>query len=363
MDFNPSDEQRMLADSVSRFVRNRYDLERRNAYLARPSSYCTENWQMLAELGITALVLPAERGGFDGTPADVAAVMEQLGKGLVVEPVISSAVIAARVLAAASTHAEIAAAAGAGKRRIAIAFADPPASRPGPAQPMRYEVAGGGLRLKGIKTLAVQALGADAVIFPCTGPQGFAAFLISPDTLPGITRKDYRLLDGSLASEFHFDDIEIAGGDRLVDVTLEDWITAKIWGGIAVCAEMLGIMGRLLDETGHYLRTRKQFGGAIGKFQALQHQMARMLMEQEKARALLYRAVTSFPEAGHRGAVRDCHRFMGKAAMDIGEGCLHLHGGIGVTDELFVGKALKRINFLRYHVSLDELRHEAHRCC
>lgn len=347
MDFNPSDEQRMLADSVSRFVQNRYDLERRKTYLSNLGSYCIENWQMLAELGITALAFPAELGGFDGTPADVAVVMEQLGKGLVVEPVISSAVIAARLLAAASAHAEIASAAAAGKRRVAIAFADPPANRSSPAEPMRYEVAGGGFRLKGTKTLAVQALGADAVIFPCTGSQGFAAFLISPDMVPGIVRKDYRLLDGSLASEFHFADIEI-GGDRLIDVKLENWIRAKAWGTIAVCAEMLGISGRLLDETGDYLRTRKQFGGAIGKFQALQHRMARMLMEQEKARALLYRAVASLSRAEPRGAIGDCQRFMGKAAMEIGEGCLHLHGGIGVTDELVVGQALKRILFLRH---------------
>ena len=354
MDFNPSDEQRMLADSIRRFVQSKYDLERRKAYLKRPGSFCTENWKMLTELGITALVLPDELGGFDGTLADLVVVMEQLGKGLVVEPVTSSAVIAARILAASSAHAGIAAAAAAGERRIAVAFADPPASRPGPAAPLRYEADGGGFRLIGIKTLAVQSLGADAVIFPCQGPQGFAAFLIAPDTLPGITRKDYRLLDGCLAAEFHFDNVEV-GGDTLIDVTREQWTSANAWGDIANCAEMLGIMSRLLDETGEYLRTRKQFGVAIGTFQALQHQMARMLMEHEKTRALLYRAAAPAEGVKLLDAVRDCRRLTGKAAIEIGKGCLHLHGGMGVAEELFVGPALKRLNFLRGHVLLDKV--------
>lgn len=354
MDFNPSEEQRMLSDSIARFVQDRYDLERRKAYLQHAGSFCSENWRMLAELGITALVFPDELGGFDGTPADVAVVMEQLGKGLVVEPVTSSAVIAARALAASSAHAGIAAAVAAGELRIAVAIGDPPASRPGLGAPLRYEGDGEGFRLNGIKTLAVQSLGADAVIFSCRGQRGFAAFLIAPDTIPGITRRDYRLLDGSLASEFHFDDVEI-GGDTLIDITLDEWTGAKAWGDIADCAQMLGIMRRLLDETSDYLRTRKQFGVAIGTFQALQHRMARMLMEYEKARALLYRAAAPAQGVEPLGAVRDCRRVTGRAAMEIGEGCLHLHGGMGVTDELYVGHALKRLNFLRRHALLDEV--------
>jgi alkylation response protein AidB-like acyl-CoA dehydrogenase len=350
MDFNPSDEQRMLADSVGRFVQDRYDLDRRKAYLSGPASYCPENWRMLAELGITALVLPAGLNGLDGTPADVAVVMEQLGRGLVVEPVIPSAVLAARILAASPAHAETAAATAAGEHRIAVALAAPPASRGGSAAALTCEAADGGCRLTGTATLAVQAAGADAVIFSCAGPQGFAAFVFAPDETPGIARRDYRLLDGSLASEFRFDGAAVPAGARL-EITSEDWTRAKAWADIAACAEMLGIMGRSLDETAEHLRTRKQFGAALGTFQAPQHRMARMLFEYEKARALLHGAAMASGEDELVGAIRDCRRYIGAATIEVGEACVHLHGGMGVTDEVFVSNALRRLNFLRHFVS------------
>lgn len=352
MDFHPSDEQRMLADSVSRFVQDRYDLERRKTYLSSPESYCPENWRMLADLGITALALPGELGGFDGTPADIAMVMEQLGRGLVVEPVLPSAVIAARLLAASPAHAELATATAAGDRRIAVAFADPPASRPGPANRLRFEPADDGFRLNGVKTLAIQAVDADGVLFPCEGPNGFAVFLIEPHEVRGLVRKDYRLLDGSLASEFHFSDVEVPARNVL-EVRRKDWASAAAWGNIAACAEMLGIMDRLLAETSDYLRTRKQFGVALGTFQAVQHQMAWMLIEFEKARALLLRATATVNAPQWPDAVNDCRHFIGRVAVELGEKCMHLHGGMGVTDELFAGNAHKRLILLHRLTALN----------
>lgn len=357
MDFSFSDEQRMLADSVSRFVQDRYDLERRKGYLSCTTSYSAENWRTLAELGITALALPAELGGLDGTPVDVAVVMEQLGRGLVVEPIISSAVIATRILAASPAHTGIAAASAAGERRVAIAFADPPAHRSTDAEPLYHKASDNSFRLTGVKTMALQAIGSDLVIFPCAGPQGFGAFLIDPNA-PEVTRKDYRLLDGTIASEFHFDIVEIPDDARL-DVTLEDWIDARTWGDIAACAELLGIMDRSLDETAGHLRTRSQFGVAIGTFQSLQHRMARMLIECEKARALLYRAAMLSGEADFLAATRECRHFIGELAIKVGEECMHLHGGMGMTDEVFVSNALRRINVLRLLVALPEA---SHRC-
>lgn len=347
MNFNPSDEQRMLGESVGRFVLSRYDLERRRTYLASPATYCAENWRMLVELGLTALALPAEKGGFDGSPADIAAVMEPLGRGLAVEPVISSAVIAPRLLGTASTHADVAAAVAAGECRVGIAFADPPAGRDSRDEPLRYETVTGGFLLTGVKSLAVQCIDADAILFPCTGAHGFAAFLIDSDALTGIARRDYRLVDGTVASEFRFNDVAIADNARL-GVTRRDWCNAKAWGDLASGAEMIGIMSRLLDETADYLRTRKQFGVAIGTFQAVQHKMARMLIDYEKARALVLKAAACPEGTGQfAGAVQDCRGFIGQAAIEIGEGCLHLHGGMGITDELFAGHALKRLQLLR----------------
>lgn len=341
MDFSLSDEQRMLADSVGRFVQDRYDVERRRGYLGTAQSYSVENWHMLAELGITALALPVECGGFGGSRADIAVMMEQLGRGLVVEPVLSSAVIAARILAASPPHGDIAAAIATGERRIAIAFANPSPVRDTDAEPLRWEAADDGYKLSGRKTLAAQAAGADAVIFPCMGSEGFAAFLIDPETVSTIERRDYRLVDGTLASEFKFNDVHIANEARL-NITPEDWADVNAWGDLASCAEMLGIVERLIEETADYMRTRKQFGVPIGSFQSLQHKIARMLIDKEKARALLNRA-TAISGDEWQVAARECKNFIGATAIEIGEGCVHLHGGMGVTDELFVANALKRL--------------------
>lgn len=341
MDFSLSDEQRMLADSVGRFVQDRYDIEKRRGYLGTAQSYSVENWHMLAELGITALPLPVECGGFGGSRADIAVMMEQLGRGLVVEPVLSSAVIAARALAESSPHGDLAAAIATGEARVAIAFADPSPLREIDAEPLRWEAAGDGFRLSGTKTLAIQAFDADAVIFPCSGSEGFAAFLIDPEAVPSIARRDYRLVDGALASEFKFNDVHIANDARL-NITPEDWAAVKAWGDLAACAEMLGIVERLIEETADYMRTRKQFGVPIGSFQSLQHKIARMLIEKEKARALLNRA-TAISDEEWPVAARECRNFIGATAIEIGEGCVHLHGGMGVTDELFIANALKRL--------------------
>lgn len=341
MDFNLNDEQRMLADSVGRFVQDRYDIEKRRGYLGTAQSFSTENWRLLSELGLTALALPTECGGFGGSRADIAVMMEQLGRGLVVEPVLSSAVIAARFLAAPLIHGDLAAAAAAGESRVAVAFADPSPVRDIDNEPLRWEAAGDGFTLNGTKTLAVQAVGANAVIFLYTGSDGFAAFLIDPEAVSNIVRRDYRLVDGTLASEFQFDNVSVSRDARL-NITPDDWAAIKAWGDLAACAEMLGIIERLIEETANYMHTRKQFGVSIGTFQALQHKMARLLVQKEKARALLCRAI-AMAEDNWQLAARESRIFMGRAAIEIGEGCVHLHGGMGVTDELFIGNALKRL--------------------
>lgn len=272
---------------------------------------------------------------------DIAVMMEQLGRGLVVEPVLSSAVIAARILALSSIHRGVAAATATGESRVAVAFSDPSPLRDFDAEPLSWEAAGDGFTLSGTKTLAIQTVGADAVIFPCMGTEGFAAFLIDPEAVPEIVRRDYRLVDGSLASEFQFNNADIASDARL-NITSEDWATVRAWGDLAACGEMLGIIERLIEETADYMRTRKQFGVSIGTFQALQHKMARMLIGKEKARALLNRA-TAIGDHDWQAAARECRSFVGAIAIEIGEGCVHLHGGMGVTDELLIGNALKRL--------------------
>lgn len=340
MDFNPSEEQRMLADSVDRFVQSRYDLDKRRAYQVEPTSFSNENWNLLAELGLTALIVPEGDGGLGASRADVITVAQSLGRGLVVEPFLQSAVLAMRLMAACGRPANLAPLL-AGEKRLAVAWADPPPDR----EPLRWQQTGETILLNGCKTFVIQAIGVEQFIALCLAPHDFAAFLMDSNQ-PGLERTDYRLVDGSIASEFRFSDVVVPADARL-DLCLADWEEAKAWADLTACGEMVGILGRLLNETAEYLRTRRQFGVAIGSFQALQHKMARMLIDYEKGQALLSRAAATGDENDWARDTVACKTFLSRTALGIAEGCTQLHGGMGITDELFVGHALKKLLVLR----------------
>lgn len=349
MNFEPSEEQVMLGDSVRRFVQDRYDLEKRRSYLLEPAGFSSENWRALAELGVTGLPIPENAGGYGGSLADLMVVMEALGRGMVVEPVLANIVMSGALLARcgpANLAAQHLPAVVAGTMQLALAHAEPGS---------RFGDGGDGLHhvsrndsgtLTGAKTFVLNAAAADAFIVT-VGRGNEMSLLLIPADRPGLSRRDYRVVDGTIASELHFDGVAVERCDRL-DGGADACSDGIALTSIAACAEMLGIMGRLFDETLDYLKTRQQFGVPIGSFQVLQHRMARLYVSMEQARSLLLRAVLTPQEqrqAWRRSAMA-AKTFFADAAMRLAEECVQFHGGMGVTDELIVGHGMKRLMLL-----------------
>lgn len=349
MNFEQTEEQGMLSDSIRRFVQDRYDLEKRRSYLMEPVGFSMENWRALAELGVTGLPIPETAGGYGGSLADLMAVMEALGRGLVVEPVLTNIVMSAALLARCGP-ANIAArhlpAVTAGTLQLALAHAEPGSRFGDGGDGLHYVDRGGQGTLTGAKTFVLNAAAADAFIVT-VGRGDAMSMLLIPANRPGLSRRDYRVVDGSIASDLHFDGVAVEPADHL-DGGAEAWSDGIALASIAACAEMLGIMGRLFDETLDYLKTRRQFGVPIGSFQVLQHRMARLYISMEQARSLLLRAVLTSQEErqGWRRSAMAAKAFFADAAMRLAEECVQFHGGMGVTDELIVGHGMKRLMLL-----------------
>jgi len=326
----------MLKTLVERFVADRYDAGTRGGYRTGPCGFSADNWRILAEMGLIALACPEAEGGLDGGPIEIMTVMEALGRGLVVEPVLESGFIAGAMLARlcpADQGDEWLGAVLEGRRRVAFAFAEHGA---------RFMLAGGGVRvtgghLSGNKTMV--PAGADLWIVTARDEGGDGLYLVRADA-PGMISRDYRLIDGSVASELHFDAVpasrigDLAAIEALLDL-----------GRIGAMAEMIGIMGRIFDETLDYVRNRKQFGAAIGSFQAIQHRLADQYAALELSRSQLYRAVLA-GGAERAAAVAGAKSFIARRAIRLGEECIQFHGGMGVSDELAIGHGHKRLMLL-----------------
>lgn len=350
VDFSLTDDQEMLKTLVERFVRDRYDPAKRAAYRASECGYSVENWRLLAELGLFTLPFSEEGDGVSGVTTELIAVVEALGRGLVVEPLMDMILIGGATIAAAGTPEQKAARLPgivSGEKCVALAYAE---------QGARFKLVGGDARvtargLSGAKTFV--AGGADAWIVTALSDEGPGLWLVPADA-PGVTRRGYQLIDGSPACELTFENVEaepLPGGMAALAPVLD---TARI----AACAEMIGIMGRLLDETLSYVTQRRQFGTPIGSFQAIQHRLADQYVALELARSQLYRGATAGSQDAV-AAIAGAKSFIAQKAVALGEECIQLHGGMGVSDELSIGHGHKRILLL---ASLfGDSDHELHR--
>lgn len=343
MDFTLSEDQTMIRDMLSRFIARRYGAGEQRACRAEPLGYSVDNLASLAELGLFSLPFPEKAGGLGGSLADLAMLMEGLGHGLVVEPVLSRVVIAARLLALAGSD-EVCAAwherAITGAASLALAHHE----RSGAGA----TVLDGG-RLSGTKSFVLDAVGVDAWIVTCRDASRHFSPLMAVVAAgtPGVTVQPYRIADGSLAADVTFDGVEVTPANVCPYLT-EAFDFAMAEAAVAAAAEMLGVMQRLLDDTVAFVQTREQFGQPIGKFQSVQHRAARMFIAVEQARSLVLKAaLVGRDEAGWLPAVRSCCAFIAEAALDLAHDAVQLHGGIGITDELAVSFGHRRILVLR----------------
>ncbi|MEE4451641.1 acyl-CoA dehydrogenase family protein [Novosphingobium resinovorum] len=351
MNFDLNEDEEMLKALTERFVTDHYDHDSRRAFLAEPGGFSSANWELLGELGLIAAPFPEDLGGLGLDATGIATVFEALGRGLVVEPLAEAVVMAGRLFAATASDAlkdEWLGDLLTGGRRLALAHAEAKA-RGGLAWVETSATAqDGDWLLAGSKPYCAAGGGADAFIVSAriSGPPGdtagIALFLVPAGT-PGVSTHDWHMADGSVATSLTLDEVTVSADHKLSGDGLAAIAAAGDLAALARSAEALGIMERIFAETIDYLRTRDQFGSALGSFQAIQHRMVAQYAAIEQSRALLNLALVSWASDGFASAVHGARAYIAEASVTLGHEMIQFHGGMGVTDELAIGGGHKRL--------------------
>jgi pimeloyl-CoA dehydrogenase small subunit len=354
MDFDLTEEQRLLQDSVARLLGDKYGFEQRKAYMKSPEGWSREVWAQYAELGLLGLPFAEDEGGFGGGAVDTLLVAEQLGRAITLEPWLSTVVIGGGFLrngATAEQRAELVPKVAAGELLLAFAQVE---------RQSRYDLNdvlttakrdGSGWVISGRKGYVVHGDSADMLVVTArvAGGQrdlkGIGVFLVDAKG-PGVQRRGYRTVDGQRAAEVEFSNARATAvlgnpedGLPLVDQVVDETIAA-------LAGEAVGAMQVAHDMTIDYMKTRQQFGRPISSFQALQHRAADMLVALEQARSMSYFAAISAEErnpAERRKAMAAVKVQIGRSARFVGQQSIQLHGGIAMTVEYACGHYFKRL--------------------
>jgi len=356
MNFELNDEQRLLQDSVARFVQDNYALEKRIKLVATSQGFSSELWTTIAELGWLALPFDEADGGFGGGPIDTMVIMEQLGKGLVLEPFFANVVLGGGVLKRAANpqqKAELLPGFIDGTRQLTLAYAEEQARFDLHDVTTTARADGDAFVINGHKSMVANAATASQLIVSTrtSGGQvdenGISLFLIDADA-EGVSMENFPTVDGLRASEVTFTDVKIDAQSLLGELdqgftTLNAVANDAI---LALCAEAVGAMEVLYKDTVTYTQEREQFGHPLADFQVLQHRMVEMFMEYEQCKSLLYRATLEAAQGDSATAQRSIHalkHLVGKTGIFIGENAVQTHGGMGMTEELKIGHYFKRL--------------------
>ena len=359
MDFSFSDEQTLLQESVSRFITNDYGFESRQKHSRSDAGYSLENWQTFAELGWLGVPFSENHGGFGGGAVETMLMMEEFGKGLVVEPYLATVVACGSALNGfgsedqkSSFIPEIID----GSKLWALAFAEPQ-GRFNLADLTTTATASNGSYLpSGHKSVVINGPNANFFIVSVrtSGEQrdetGVSLFII-PSDAKGLSRRDYPTVDGQRASELILDNVELDEASRLGEEGqgLNILQQAIDFATLAIGSEAVGCMEVLYKDTVQYCKNREQFGQPIGKFQVLQHRMVDMFMEHEQSKSLMFMAAMRWDEGYGAEAQKAVSAFkvqVGKSGKFVGQSAVQLHGGMGMTDELNIGHYFKRLTII-----------------
>jgi len=366
MNFQHTEDRRMLADTLNRFVSEQYGFETRDRLARSDVGFSRELWGQFAELGIIGALFSEAEGGFGGDGFDIAVVFESLGRGLVVEPFLG-ALIVGRAVAHAGNDAQKALIANLidGSVVAALAHEEPGSHYELSNVTTRAVRRANGWVLAGAKAVVQQAEEAGVLLVSARtsgaddAEDGISLFLVPRDAA-GLTVRGYRKIDGGRAAEVVLDDVCV-GDDALLGPQDAGFATLEYsigFGVLALCAEALGAMDVAKDFTLEYLRTRKQFGVAIGSFQALQHRMADLLLEIEQARSAVINAAAALGTGGvaRERALSAAKYSIGRIGALVAEECIQLHGGIGMTWELPLAHYAKRLVMIDHQLG-DEDHH------
>lgn len=351
----------MIADSLGRFLSDRYPIERRNDIAFGPTGYSPEVWGDLAELGVIAALFDEASGGFGGSGFDLMVVFEAMGRALVVEPFLGT-LMAGRIVARAGGREDLLAEVIAGG--ILLTFAHENGQDADGASIHTTVIPDGeGWRLNGVKGVVLQAEAANLLVVSAVAKGAdVPILLLVPRDAIGVTVRDYGLVDGGRAGEVAFDNVSVSGNALIADAdTAGDLIAGAMAAGLlALSAEALGAMETAKAATVDYLQTRVQFGAPIGRFQALQHRMATVLLEIEQARSAVINAAAvldSSPTDRDR-AVAAAKYSVGQIGGLVAEEAIQLHGGIGMTWELPLPHFAKRLIMIDHQLG-DQDHHLA----
>lgn len=365
MNFTHTEDRRMLADSLDRYLAEQYGFVERD-HIAWSEAGCSDkHWNQLAEIGALGALFPESVGGFGGGGFDVAVVFESLGKGLVVEPFLGALVVG-RAIAQAGTAAQQALVAGLvdGSTVAALAHDEPGSHYEPTLVATRAEKNANGWVLNGAKAVVQQGQRAGLLLVSARtagntdDAQGISLFLV-PGDAEGIARRDYAKIDGGRAAELTLQNVQV-GADALLGAegagadVLEH---ATGWGLLALAAESLGAMEVAKRDTLEYLRTRKQFGVPIGSFQALQHRMADLLIEVEQARSAVINAAAAIDgedRIARERALSAAKFSVGRIGTRVAEEAIQLHGGIGMTWELPLAHYAKRLVMIDHQLGDED---------
>ena len=342
MKFDYNEEQRLLADSVRRFMAQDYAFEARRKIVASAEGFSAKVWATMADLGLLGLPFSAQAGGFGGGAVDLMSAMEAMGDALVVEPYLSTLMAAQLVARAASPEQRqrILPQVMEGKLRMAFAQTE----RGARYDLSQVDAVADGATITGEKLAVLHAPAADLIVVSARSASGIGLYLVDPRA-PGVSMRSYRTLDEMPAADVSFARAaaeRIGAGDALPIVEeVVDFATAL------VCAEAVGALKYANDATLEYLKTRKQFGVPIGAFQALQHRMVDMVISYEQAKSMASLAcakVDSEKDPAERMRIVSAAKIkIADASRHVSQEAVQLHGGMGMSDELKVSHTFRRL--------------------
>jgi alkylation response protein AidB-like acyl-CoA dehydrogenase len=351
MDFEITPEQKLLAETVASFVKQRSPVARFRTLRAAGQPWDPEVWAHMGELGWLSVPLPEEQGGFGGSMVDVAIILEGLGKALAPEPYLASVVLAGMALARAGSpaqHERWLAPMIEGHTALALAYAERATRHDAHSPATTAERDGAGWRLHGDKEFVLGGHQAHAFVVSARTPEGLGLFVVEPDG-PGVERQRLRTIDGQGAARLALRGAAVGDDQRLGEpgpaaaALLERVLDL---GAAAACAEGLGVAQAMLDMTLAHLKERRQFGVPIGAFQVLQHRAVDMFVEVQLLRSMSVLAsvhADAPDDALRRRSVSAAKAKLGHAGRFVSQQAIQLHGGIGITDEHDIGLYFKRM--------------------
>ncbi len=355
MDFELVDDQRLLQDSITRLLGDRYAFEQRKNYLKTPEGFSPALWSQYAELGLLGVPFAEEYGGFGGGAQEIMLVMQAFGRALILEPYLATVVLGGTALQVAGSNAqkaELLPAIAEGRLKLAFAHSERQA---------RYDLtdvvttakrSGGGWVLDGAKSVVTHGDAADRLVLSARtsgdryDADGITLFLVDTTT-PGLARRGYATRDEQRAADVALSNVTVADADVLGEVGKGLAIVQRIVeaGIAATAAEAIGAMEAMHSMTLEYSKTREQFGKPIGSYQVVQHRLADMFMTMEQGRsmAMLATMMVEHPEADERARkIAMAKVGVGQAARYVSQSAIQMHGGIGMTEEYAVGHYFRR---------------------